>query len=50
MLGGRSSDYDNGMMLGFVKFVMLIEIFNMEHKTHDFAGEVRGKLVEKLTR
>jgi hypothetical protein len=38
------------MMLGFVKFVMPIEIHSMEHKTSDFAGEVREKLVEKLTR
>jgi hypothetical protein len=29
---------------------MPIEIHSMEHKTSDFAGEVREKLVEKLTR
>ena len=45
-----SSDYDNGMILGFVKFVMPIEIHNMEHKTSDFVGEVIEKLVKKLTR
>ena len=44
------SDYDNRMMLGFVKFVMPIEIHTLEHKTSDFVGEVREKLVKKLTR
>lgn len=49
-LGSRSSDHDNRMILGFVKFVMPIEIHSMEHKTSDFVGEVREKLVKKLTR
>lgn len=47
-MGSRSSDYDNRVMLGFVKFVMPIEIHSMEHKTSDFAGEVREKIGEKV--
>ena len=50
--GGVEVDYNNPKkyIVGGVKFVMPVEIHSMEHKTSDFAGEVREKLVKKLTR
>ena len=35
-------------MLGFVKFVLPIEIHTLEYKTSDFAGEISEKIGEKV--